>query len=241
MVTSVFYILTPLLIEWIVSGFVYLVFPTIVNVGVLEVTAISAVFTSIVIWGLYKTELHWSEYGELQREDLRELFLLGVAASVAFNGVVFLSGITKVSESYKYVADGIYHSHIIVQILTSCILSPLMEELVYRGMVFRRMRQKVSFVPSLIISSIIFGVMHGNLVQGIYACLVGIVLGICYEHYKTLKAPYVLHIVVNFASLLFTWSKGFTMLTKYWLVGVIFVVVGLAFIGRKCWKMLQKF
>lgn len=240
MKTSIFYILTPLLIEWIVSGFVYLVFPTIGNIGVLEVTAISAVFTSIVIFCLYKTELQLSEYGKFQKRDLGELFVLGCFSSLAFNGVVFLSGITNLSESYKHVTEGIYHSHIAVQILTSCVLSPMMEELVYRGMVFRRMRATMNFIPSLVISSMIFGIMHGNLVQGIYAFLVGIVLGVCYEYHKTLVAPYILHAIVNMVSLVFTWSGAFIIFKKHWLVWLSVVTMGLAFIGRKCWKMLQK-
>ena len=50
-----------------------------------------------------------------------------------------------------------------------------------------------------IIQAFYFGMIHLNLVQGIYAFLLGIVLGAVVKRYGTLKASMYLHFVINFS------------------------------------------
>ena len=45
-----------------------------------------------------------------------------------------------------------------------------------------------------------FGCIHGNLVQGIYAFVIGLMLGYLAERYHSLLPCIILHFVVNFAS-----------------------------------------
>lgn len=237
---SIFYLMTPLFLEWVISGFVYAIFPTLGNVGVLEITAISAVFTSIAIYALYSNELKLAEYGKLSNVDFKNLLIIALSTSLGFNGIIFFSGLAKISAGYQAVAEGIYHSQIVIQILTTCILSPLMEELVYRGMLYRRMRESVSIVPSVIVSALVFGAMHGNIVQFVYAFFVGCILAICYEYHGTLKVSIILHVIINAISLLATWSGLLIWLSNNWIIYAIITVPCVVISGKKSWKMLQK-
>ena len=47
------------------------------------------------------------------------------------------------------------------------------------------------------VSGLLFGLFHGNLVQAVYATLLGIVLAIVYEIYDSILAPILFHAVAN--------------------------------------------
>jgi membrane protease YdiL (CAAX protease family) len=79
---------------------------------------------------------------------------------------------------------------------------PICEELVYRGLIYMRMRQYLNVNMSILVSALIFGLVHGNPVQGIYGFLVGILFAYVYEQYGSLKAPILAHVSANMLSLL---------------------------------------
>lgn len=60
--------------------------------------------------------------------------------------------------------------------LYASVVGPIVEELIYRGFVLRSF-QKYGKIAAIIISSILFGVMHANIPQGMFAFAVGLVLG----------------------------------------------------------------
>lgn len=80
------------------------------------------------------------------------------------------------------------------------IWSPLAEELVFRAMVFRTMRKGFSFWVSAIVSSVFFGIYHMNIVQGVYAALLGLLLAYTYERTNSLLGCYLLHLMFNLSS-----------------------------------------
>lgn len=78
------------------------------------------------------------------------------------------------------------------------ILGPIVEELIFRGAVLRSL-EKYGKVFAIVVSSILFGLFHGNLIQGIFAVLVGLVLAYVTEEYS-IKWAILLHIVNNTVS-----------------------------------------
>lgn len=77
----------------------------------------------------------------------------------------------------------------------ACLVGPIVEELIYRGLVLHSF-QKYGKMFALIVSSVLFGVMHGNLPQGIFAFGVGLILGYVAMEYS-LVWSIVLHIINN--------------------------------------------
>lgn len=88
-----------------------------------------------------------------------------------------------------------------LSLLTTVILAPLVEELICRGIIFR-IAEKVSpeFWAANCIQALAFGIMHMNLVQGIYAFLLGLVLGYIYGKYCNIWMCMLLHGVINLTS-----------------------------------------
>ncbi len=87
-------------------------------------------------------------------------------------------------------------------VFAAVFLAPVGEELLCRG-VIQHYASKVSrrFFIVNVIQALGFGIMHGNLVQGSYAFLIGLVLGWLRYRYDSLWIPMVIHFVVNLCSL----------------------------------------
>lgn len=125
--------------------------------------------------------------------------------------------------------------------LYASFIGPIVEEVVYRGFVLRSF-QKYGKIASVTISAILFGVMHGNLPQGIFAVGVGIVLGYVTLEYSIYWAM-ALHIVNNFIfgdALKWAFSLlGLSQQIQQVISMVIFVFFGVA-TGYICWRKRQE-
>lgn len=76
------------------------------------------------------------------------------------------------------------------------LMPAICEELVYRGVFFRTYRTK-SVVPGALLSGLLFGVMHGNLNQFIYAMMMGFIFALTVYATKSLVASMLMHLTVN--------------------------------------------
>lgn len=84
-------------------------------------------------------------------------------------------------------------------ILYVVFLGPMAEELVFRGItLFYAQKATRRFWLANSIQALAFGIMHMNVVQGIYAFFLGLVLGWIYQKFHSLYASTWLHIVFNF-------------------------------------------
>ncbi|MCC8141628.1 MAG: CPBP family intramembrane metalloprotease [Lachnospiraceae bacterium] len=84
--------------------------------------------------------------------------------------------------------------------LYAVILGPVIEEIIFRGLVFGYARKVFPVWLALIFQAALFGIYHWNLTQGIYAFVIGLFLG-----YLCLKGPGIrysipCHMTINFTS-----------------------------------------
>ena len=82
-------------------------------------------------------------------------------------------------------------------ILLSVILAPILEEVVFRGLVHSRLKRSMPMLASMIISAWLFGLMHVSIIAVIYASLLGFLLAWVMEKYKSLLAPMLVHFGFN--------------------------------------------
>lgn len=55
------------------------------------------------------------------------------------------------------------------------VIAPLAEEIVFRWLIYLRLRDYMRIGFAMVISGMIFGIYHGNLVQAVYAGILGMV------------------------------------------------------------------
>ena len=88
-------------------------------------------------------------------------------------------------------------------ILMTVILAPILEEILFRGILMKGMiNNKVKPATAIIASAVIFGAVHFNPWQFVGACLLGLVLGLVYYKTKSLLMPILLHAFNNLLSAL---------------------------------------
>ncbi len=84
-----------------------------------------------------------------------------------------------------------------VNILFAGILAPVMEEIFYRKLVIDRLRP-FGDLPAILLSGLLFGLIHGNFYQFFYAATIGLLFGYVYLHTGKLRYTVALHMCVNF-------------------------------------------
>lgn len=97
-----------------------------------------------------------------------------------------------------------YEQISVMLLVYSVLLAPIVEELVFRGLVFRFARHAMPFWPANILQAALFGFVHLNLVQGIYAFAMGLFLGWICHRGRGIKYSIPVHIVFNIIGCLFS-------------------------------------
>ena len=128
--------------------------------------------------------------------------LISGMMSLALNNLILIANLSSYSEAYGQVSEALYSPGLVVQIVCLCILVPISEELVFRGIVYRRIRWESRPSIAIFYSAAIFAVVHGNLVQGIYGFLMGILLAYLYEKFGSVLAPIAAHMTANLITVL---------------------------------------
>lgn len=161
------------------------------------------------------------------------------AMSLGLNNLIFLSDLSSASETYSDTMQTLYGQGFWTQILVLGILMPICEELVYRGLVFKRLRYTSPFWAAAVYSSLIFAFTHGNLVQGLYGFLMGMMFCYVYEKYASVKAPILAHVTANILSVIGTKFQWFDWLfADPMRVGVSTVLC--AFIASSIYVLIQR-
>ncbi len=167
------------------------------------------------------------------------VLLMAAAMTLGLNNLILLSKIDKVSERYTQTITQAYSVPFFIQILILGILSPVCEELVFRGMIYKRLRYDLPMYMAMISSAMIFAVTHGNVVQGLYAFTMGMVFCYMYEQYGSLKAPVFAHVTANFLSIVGTKCQWFDWLFQEPIrVGI--VTVGCATVASTAFVLMQR-
>lgn len=124
---------------------------------------------------------------------------LSIASSITLNLLAQFGQVALYSDSFREVVKTQYAVSIGVGLVIYGVVSPLVEEMVFRGVVYHKCRRYLGIVPGIVLSSLLFGILHGNLVQGIYAFVMGVLITACYELYQSFCVPVLFHAGANIA------------------------------------------
>ena len=127
--------------------------------------------------------------------------MVGISSSLFCNNLITLSGLKDKFIGYKQVEEVLYSPPFWLQLVAMGVVVSGVEELIFRGFIYQSLRRRFVFWVAVVVSSILFGVYHGSLVQGTYACMVAFVLAWSREKYQSVLAPWVIHGSGNLTSI----------------------------------------
>lgn len=131
----------------------------------------------------------------------------GLCLCALANGVVAMEGylVPSIVENYLESAEAVGLGTSVFSIIAAVILAPIGEELLCRGICLHFGKKALGkFWYANVLQALLFGILHMNWVQGVYAFLIGLVLGILVERYESLLPAMIVHFIVNFSST--TWA-----------------------------------
>ena len=133
------------------------------------------------------------------------LWVIGVVClGIALNVLLTQIGIAQVSDGFKRAENTLSDGNIIIKLLCNCLVIPILEELLLRGIITGQLYLWYGLIPSVLFSSIFFGILHNNIVQFIYALVVGIGLGVMYVKTKRLSLCIIAHCLINLIVIIFS-------------------------------------
>lgn len=160
------------------------------------------------------------------------LYALMLPFAEFLGSMVPTEGIPFLEKLYKGMAESFEQmfNFKIAAFITICILAPILEEIIFRGIILRGMLQNGSSpVSAIIISALLFGIAHLNPWQFFGAGFLGAVFGFVYYRTKSLWLCMFLHALNN--------TLAFIFMLKYQTIDESisdpqnFTMVALTFIG----------
>ena len=164
------------------------------------------------------------------------LTLTAVSTSLFLNLFLIFSGAMGSSGGHEAVNEVLYSVPLWLQLLVLGLVAPLTEELIYRGFAYRRLRTVMGIVPAAAVTALFFALFHGNLLQGIYAGILGLFLALACE-WGGLKAAVWFHVWANLASVRMTFLTAACpeLMSSQWLgMGLFFAGGAGTFYGGFC-------
>lgn len=238
-------VLSPLLLYFVLETVLYLIFALGIPAfasreGGMWLVMTTHLFLFPVFFYLYKKETREAkDISSFRKGDLILVVLGAVFFSRGLNAFISLTPLPFLSPKYQEVEEIIYGSSLLSQILASAVTAPFLEETLMRGVIYNRIKRYTGSVRFAIIgSALIFGIFHGNIVQGVYAFLLGLFFADLYESYHSLIPPVAAHMAANLASLLMGFMPSFEWISENLAYYCLFMAVCL-FLGWFLWKKIK--
>lgn len=154
--------------------------------------------------------------------------ILAVAMALGTNILFSLLHITELSKSFADVAGQQFMVPIWQGLLLFGVVSPLAEEIVFRGVIYNRLKKYFPVWIAILTSAVLFGGYHGNLVQGIYGFLLGTVIAWLYEVAGKFRIPVMFHAFANISVFLMTYDSDITAAINTWINFLIFTIISIS-------------
>lgn len=163
----------------------------------------------------------------------------GMAFAVALNNLIAYSPLISHSVSYREISASLYGNTILLEIFATCLLAPLLEETLYRGVVYTRLREWFGTGPAMVLSALLFGLMHFNIVQLIYAGIFGLLLAFVMEKYG-LRAAVLTHAAGNLICILRSETDLHLLLDRSGTVMLVETGLAVLLTGLSLWGLIHK-
>lgn len=179
--------------------------------------------------GVIKQLIAWIKNGIKHNKDkafqLAAVISLGITSALALN--IFIELISVQSEKYDNVEAMQYSVPLWLGLILYGLISPITEEIIFRGITYNRMKRFFGVIPCVIVTSLLFGGFHANLPQFLYGTCMGVLMALVYEWVKAFAAPLLLHMSAN----IFIFVMSFVEIDIVsWIPGCVFTVLSVVLI-----------
>lgn len=120
---------------------------------------------------------------------------LAYAAVMAAGIIELILGITDSSENTESIMNVIRAIPLFMVIPIFC--APILEEIIFRKIIFGVLYKKTNFFVAALISAVVFGLVHGEPIHILSYAAMGLVFAFLYVKTKRLLVPILVHMALN--------------------------------------------
>ena len=175
------------------------------------VNIVSTIAASVITIALYG----WRKWAPLNSRFLNTrpwftlfwVICLTIGSSIPLTAALDATGL-QMPEIYKQMLKGMMQNN--MGFVAVAILVPIAEEMVFRGAILRRLLDLTGNEKrwiAIVTSAALFGLVHGNMLQGLNAFAMGLMLGWMYVRTRSIVPGVVMHLTNN--SLAFIMERMF--------------------------------
>lgn len=166
---------------------------------------ISGILTIGILWLIFvcRKKKFAKEIGlrKLRPATIAPLVLMGLSLNVV-TGLVLSFAPEEWMSAYEASSSLVMTDNTVLMVLGTVIMAPLIEEIIFRGLGYTRMKKGMPTAAAVILSSALFGVAHGQWLWMLYAFAFGLVLVWVFERTKSLLGNILLHLSYNGCAML---------------------------------------
>ena len=163
----------------------------------------------IWLFAYSKRESFFKMYRFQTKPTMLQIYL---AITIGFSAVFFSSFIVRglsllfpdAYASYVEAFENLQLGSALSFFIAVVIMAPLFEEILFRGFVFDQVERHFTPTAAVIVSGLMFGVYHLNIFQGVFASVLGIVLGLSLLWTNSIRIPIIIHLVNNAVAWMFS-------------------------------------
>lgn len=196
------------------------------------ISAIGFVVAGFAIWTRAKKAIERTAKDRVFRQWKAEakwkhaLFAVVIyGATLGFNLLLSLTGMIANSSSYQEVASQQHTGNFLLGLICYAFISPVAEELLFRGILYGHLRSFVGIRKAILISAIIFGVYHMNAVQMLYGFLMGCLIAYGYEYFGDFRFVISMHMLTNLQAYVFTGNSILSERVLSWMICIVSLTV----------------
>jgi hypothetical protein len=171
--------------------------PLISLLGADNIITITSIYVlslaSTILYSLKKRGSYDLELKPFSPHILLWVFVLIISLQVILDP---LSEIIPESEMLKRLANDMKDQPLVFGLM-AVVAAPLLEEGLFRGIILNGYLKNYKPMHGIVVSSLLFGLIHGNLQQGIGAFILGLIFGWLYWQTKSLLPSILLHFANN--------------------------------------------
>ena len=124
-------------------------------------------------------------FGKIKKWQLKQAVVIGMLVfvamatfGIALNNFIAMTPLVQISSGFQEVNRSFFGGEVLLTILASCVVVPIAEELLFRCVILKRCSIMVGERLGIAFSALLFGVIHVNIVQFLYATILGLLLAV---------------------------------------------------------------
>ncbi len=204
----VWQIVYPIAMYYVIYNILYTLFRYLFreSESALFCLGLASMLTIPFLYSVYKRApvLRPAKWFERQTIVKELLYILSIIIfGIVLNIIISHTPLAEQSAQFAKANATLLSGNLVTKVYANCICIPILEEIVYRGIVCGQLQIWTNQTAAVVISAFLFGIMHFNLVQFLYGFLVGLVLSYVYTKTNKLWVVILAHSLTNLIVVIF--------------------------------------